>query len=152
MSPTVTGFISFIRTVMGINTTVLPDNAPVIAIAYAVAVDLVNIALTCVPSSSTTTPSIYALAVYNLAADNLVNYAPDQNGQTFFTDLRKSLNLSGFVGGVIQSTNDNGTGQSMVVPDAMKAFTMANLQQLKTPWGRQYMAFAQSYGTLWGMS
>lgn len=151
MQPTLAGFVSFIRNVMGINTTVLPDNSAVIAIAYNVAVALANPAFQCIPSDPAT-PSIYALMVYNLAGDNLVNYAQDQPGQSFFADLRKSLNLAGFVGGVIQSSADKSTSEAMVVPDAAKQFTMANLQQLKTPWGRQYMAFAQSYGYVVGLS
>ena len=34
----------------------------------------------------------------------------------------------------------------------MKDFTLANLQNLKTPYGRQYLAWAQAYGPLWGLS
>lgn len=120
-------------------------------VAYDVAVALVNRALQVVPSPLRS-PSIYALCVYNLAGDNLVNYAQDRPNQTYFADLRKSFNILGFVGGVVQSTGDEATNESMVVPDAFKLFTMANLQQLKTPWGRQYLSFAQSYGYLVGMS
>lgn len=151
MQPTLAGFLTFIRDVMGIDTTVLPDNAPVIAIAYNMAVALANPAFNCIPCDPST-PSIYALMVYNLAGDNLVNFAQDQTGQTFFADLRKSLNLNGFVGGVISSSADESTSEAMVVPDAVKGFTMANLQSLKTPWGRQYMSFAQSYGYVVGLS
>ncbi len=34
----------------------------------------------------------------------------------------------------------------MVVQEAAKNFTLANLQNLKTPWGRTYLGFAQAYG------
>jgi hypothetical protein len=40
----------------------------------------------------------------------------------------------------------------MATPDFVKTLTLANLQQLKTPWGRQYLAYAQSAGPLWGLS
>jgi hypothetical protein len=26
------------------------------------------------------------------------------------------------------------------------------LQNVKTPWGRQYLAYAQTYGTMWGVA
>jgi hypothetical protein len=37
-------------------------------------------------------------------------------------------------------------------PEAMKTFTLANLQNLKTPWGREYLAIAQRAGTTWGLT
>jgi hypothetical protein len=146
-APTLAGFILFLRNVAGISTTVLPDSSAVIAMAYSVALDIVNLTL------QQAGVNIYALAVYNLSTDNVINYAQDQVGQTYFSDLRKSFNTNGFVGGVVSSTGDEGTNQSMVIQQAAENFTMANIQQLKTPYGRQYMAFAQSYGsTIVGLS
>jgi hypothetical protein len=160
MGPTVAGFLTFVRTVMGIAAGVLPDSSPAIQAAYDYAIVVVNASLAGVPSPATS-PSIYAQAVYNLAGDALVNAALDVPGgptvpgssppAPYFQALRQSFNIHGFVGGVISSTGDEGTNESMVVPDAIKLFTMMNLQQLKTPWGRQYMAIAQSYGNLFGM-
>lgn len=153
--PTLAGFFDFIRNVMGITTEYLPDDSPYPPFALAVAMGLVNrqLAAVCIPSAdaagvalNTGGITVYVLCVYNLAGDNLVNYAQDQNGETFFKDMRKQFNLLGFVSGVIQSSSDESTSQSLVVMEAAKAFTLANLQQLKTPWGRQYLALAQSYG------
>ena len=149
--PTLAGFQDFIQNVMGINTTVLPTTNPVIAMAFAVALEIVN-RLICQVS-----PLMYALAVYNLAGDNLLNYAQDQPGAPavpgsgdpglpFFAYTRKTLDLNGFISGVIQSSSDQGTGNSMVVQEAAKNFTLADLQNLKTPYGRQYLAIAQRYG------
>ena len=39
-----------------------------------------------------------------------------------------------------------------LVPDAMTHFTMRDLQTLKTPWGRTYMEFAQSFGYPFAMA
>lgn len=160
--PTLAGFTAFVRNVMAIGTADLPDGSPVMSMALAVAMGIVNPALkaVCIPTTDCAgvqliaqPESIYTLAVYNLAGDNLVNYAQDQPGDCFFSDLRKKMNIDGFVSGVISSSGDEGTSQSMVVQEAAKNFTLANLQQLKTPWGRQYLAFAQSYGpTTWGLS
>jgi hypothetical protein len=162
MNPTLAGFINFIYNVMSVPTTALSNTSPVIAMAFNVALQIVNPALAqmglCAAPGvqiDTTLPSIYALAVYNLAADNLVNYAQDTNSSTptnYWANLRASFDTLGFVSGVISSTSDEGTSESMVVMDAAALFTMANLQQLKTPWGRQYMAFAQDFGYLWGLS
>jgi len=223
--PTLAGFILFIQQVMGVTSNYLPTTEPVIATAFNVAMSIVNPALACIDSS------IYALAVYNLAADNLLNYAPDQvatitgltwasgtatattltahgfaTGDTllisgnaplaynsqpgpaqsvlgtqivvtgadtftypiasnpgtftqggtaaeiYFLSLRQRFNLTGFTGGVIASSADESTSQSLLNPEFMKGLTLGNLQNLKTPYGRQYMAFAQDYGQLWGLT
>jgi hypothetical protein len=130
---------------MQIPVAALPVNSPNPGYAYNVAESLVNPALNLVPI-------IYTLAVYNLAGDNLINYCPDQPGQTFFTAARASYGCNSFVPGVIGASADEGTSESIITPDFMKTLLMANLQQLKTPYGRQYMAFAQSAGTLWGIT
>ena len=162
--PTLAGFLAFVRNVMAITTAQLPDSSIYLNWALANAIAIVNPQLSVVPGLpqtdaagialfSDTPPSIYTEAVYNLAADNLVNYAQDQNGETFFGDLRKSFNINGFVSGVISSSNDQSTGQSLVVQEAAKAFTLKDLQNLKTPWGRTYLGIAQSYGpSTWGLT
>lgn len=170
--PTLAGFQSFVQNTMGISTSILPTNSPVIPMAFAVALAIVNPALRCVPipqqdaagaSLNSGGLTIYALAVYNLAGSNLLAYAQDQNGAPpvpgsnpptpFFAWTRKQFNINGFISGVVQSSSDEGTSVSLVVQEAAKNFTLANLQQLKDPYGRQYLAFAQSYGpTTVGMS
>lgn len=170
--PTLAGFQAFVQNVMGISTTILPSSSPVIGMAFAVALSIVNQALVnvCVPQFDSTGAqlnsgglSIYALCVYNLAGSNLLAYAQDQNGAPpvpgsnpptpFFAWTRKQFNINGFISGVVQSSSDEGTSVSLVVQEAAKNFTLANLQQLKDPYGRQYLAFAQSYGpTTVGMS
>ncbi len=173
VQPTLAGFITFIRDIMGITTTVLPDNSPVIGMAFAVALAIVNPALRCVriPQADSTGAvlnagglSIYSLAVNNLAADNLINYAQDLPGATpvegsnpplpFFAWTRAQWNINGFVSGVISGSADEGTSQSLVVQEAAKAFTLKDLQNLKTPYGRTYLGYAQSYGPTgpWGIS
>lgn len=149
--PTVTGFISFIQNVMQIKATYLPTNAPVIQEAFDVAMAVVNQFLALVPVG-TSGQSIYSLAVYNLAGDNLINFAPDQEGFTYFKELRESFGINSFRAGVIQTGGDEGTQAAIIPPEWTQMLTMADLQYIKTPYGRQYMAFAQRFGTLWGMS
>jgi hypothetical protein len=165
--PTLAGFLSFVRNVMGINAATLPDSSIYLGMSLAVALGIVNPQLRCicVPQidgadvalnpliPGVTVMTIYDMAVYYLAGDNLINFAQDQNGKCFFTDMRKELNINGFASGVVSAASDEATSVSLVVQEAAAHFTLANIQNLKTPWGRQYLGLAQSYGrTTWGIS
>lgn len=160
--PTLAGFLLFIRGIMGITTVVLPDNSASIPFALDVAKAIVNPYLAAVGIGSPAYSSFYTLAVYNLAGSNLINYAQDLPDAAevpgsdppapFFAWLRKKWNINGFVSGVINSASDEGTSESMTVQKAAEDFTLADLQYLKDPYGRQYLAFAQRFGTLWGLS
>lgn len=155
----------FIRDVMGIDSTVLPDNSPVISISYQIALMFVNRALLGVPPGCApflpppplTTLNIYALAVYNLAGDRLINFGQDLPNAAkvpgskdpalpFFANARRDFNLNGFVSGAITSSSDNGTSASFDVPDWASKLTVSQLSNLQTPWGRQYLGIAQAYG------
>ena len=96
--------------------------------------------------------SVYVTAIYNLAASLVINFAQDQSGRKFFEKLRAKFNINGFVSGVIQSSSDEGTSNTMVVQNAAQEFTLLNLQQLKDPYGRRYLSLIQSAGPLWGLS
>jgi hypothetical protein len=96
---------------------------------------------------------LYVLAVYNLAADRLINYARDQPNQTYFEDKRDNLKIYLPRVGVPSSANDNGTAVGILNPEFMKTMTLRDLQTLKTPWGRAYMEIALDYGpNIWGVS
>jgi hypothetical protein len=145
-TPSLSAFTTFLQTVVGIDPIYLPTNSPVIGYAYDIAFSIVNPILCVVPGN------LYALAVYNLGADGVINYATDQPGQTYFMDLRKAYNINLFVPGVTGASSDSGTAQTRVTPEFMKNFTMMDLQNLKTPYGRAYLGWAQQYGTIWGLS
>ena len=140
------GYLLFIRQIMGISIAVLPDASPYIDYSFQVSLATVSLDLAIV------VPGIYPLAVYNLAGDRLLNYAQDQPDSTYFKDLRQQLNLTSFVPGVIQSSSDVTTSQSFAVAQALNKLTLGDLQNLKTPYGLQYLAFAENLGTLWGLS
>jgi hypothetical protein len=152
MNPTLAGFTTFIASIMGISSSMLSPTDPAIALSYTLALETVNAALQAVPAISPSQPSIYTWAVYNLAGDTLINYASDVPPSTFFADMRTKLGINSFVGGIINSTGDQGTSEGMMIPDAFKGLTIGDLQNLKTPWGRAYLAIAQKYGQLWGLS
>jgi hypothetical protein len=230
---TLAGFLDFIMYQMQIPVSALPIDSPVIPMALAIAQDIVNPAIkkVCVPSQTYEGPSLYDLAVYNLAGDNLINFANDQNvmisgitwssgvatvttaadfsfatgdmimmsginpqtynsqagpagspqpvqiavtgantftypitsnpgayvgggkaSEIFFSVARKQFGINSFVGGTIESSEDVATSESLNVPEQLKGLTLANLQQLKTPFGRRYLQIAGQYGTIWGLS
>lgn len=174
-APSFNGFIEFIRNTMGIDSTVLPDNSVYIPWAYQVSLRWVNTNLQAVIACGPigvgrggpdgidpTYPSLYTLAVYNLAGDNLVNYAQDivpnvpvaGGDLPYFANLRAGLKIDSFTAGAVSGTSDEGTSVSIAVPkEIAEGLTFANLQQMKTPWGRAYLGIAQSFGpSIWGVS
>jgi hypothetical protein len=145
-APTLSGFLSFIRNQMAISTVVLPDGSDVISQAFELSLATVNSALTI-------SPLLYNTAVYNLGGDILINFAPDQSGQTYFETLRSNYKIYDFAPGVVTSSSDGGTSTSLTNLEAMKNFTLMDLQRLKTPYGRVYIGIAQAYGpNVWGLS
>jgi len=98
---------------------------------------------------SVTSSTVFTYALVN---DPGTQTMPGTASEIYFQTLRAKWNIYGFVSGIISSSNDESTGQSLVTPEKMKNLTMANLQNLKTPYGRQYMAFIESYGPIWGVS
>lgn len=145
-TPNVTDFTSFLRGVVGIDPLYLPDASPVIGYAFSVSMAIVSTDFAAYGAN------LYALMVYNLGADQVINYAQDQTGRDYFVELRKSLGINLFLPGVTTSSGDSGTSQSRLNPEFMKNLTLGDLQNLKTPYGRAYLNFAQQAGSLWGMS
>jgi len=140
------GFLSFIRNDMAISPVFLPDDSPVINQSYQLAIAVVNQNIKLISSL------VYDTAVYNLAADYLINYAPDVAPYTLFADLRASFDCVGFVSGVITSSSDAGTSQSLQAPSQFNELTLSDLQRLKTKYGRRYLEIAQQCSNSWGIS
>lgn len=153
MDPTLPGFLTFVSTVMAIPPAALPPTSPFPPMAFNTAQSLVNTALQAVPNYDPTQPTIYALATYNLAGAILLGIVTDQPGVTYFADLWKAYGGNGFAPGVLSSVGDEGTSTSYAVSQALQSLTLGDLQLLKTPWGRAYLALAQDVGpSAWGIS
>lgn len=148
--PNVVDFTKFLRN-EGVDPLYLPDDYPSLLYAFNIALTFVNPVLACVPSLPGYW-TIYAIAVYNLAADNLINYANDQPGRTYFKDKRTEFGVLSLVPGLVQTSSDEGTSVGYVIPEFAKNMTLGDLQNLKTPYGRAYMNIAQQYGSIWGIS
>lgn len=116
-------------------------------IAYAL-----NRALNLVMQIPTIAGLDYTLAVYNCAGHILIGISPDQASQSYFTDARKNFGMLEASSGVISSSSDQATSNSFAVPEVMTKMTVGDLYFFKTPWGREYLAFAQDFGAIAGMS
>lgn len=165
ISPTFAGFLGFVRNVMAVPTSAITDDSVYLHYAYEVSQMIVNEQLMVVTSPSPTAgnyPTYYAIAVYNLGGDNLINYAQDLPDSPlygnkpplpYFADQRRNYKIGAFVGGVVASTSDNGTSVSLDVVTALKDLTIDQLENLNTPWGRRYLGLAQAAGpSIWGLS
>lgn len=120
---------------------------PSLSESLAIALCTVNATLHCA------SPILYTKAVYNLALDRLINFGIDVEGQTWLSDLRGRFEILAIETGSIASASDQGTSGSYVVPEQMQSFTLDELQLMKTPFGRAYLAIAQKYGqAIWGLS
>jgi len=64
----------------------------------------------------------------------------------FFTNLRASLNILSYTAGPVSSSADQGTSQSLVVPEWLKNASLTTLQNLGTTWGRAWIAYCQQWG------
>jgi len=145
-TPNTTDLYTFLTTVAGITTTALPSTSAYIAWALSYSEEQTLLVLRAIGQD------YYCFAVYLLATSFLINWCPDQPGQTFFVDLRKSWNISGFVGGIVSSTADQGTSESMDMPDFIKGLTIGQMGMIKDPFGRQFLAMMADNGPIWGIS
>ena len=152
--PTFAGFQWFIANMAGVPANEIPD-VTVLQACYDQAINLAYWGLATVPSQSTS-PSIYAFAVYNLATDILVETAwDDPNAQppsTYWSDLQNKLGLNSMNFGLIESAHDQGTSEGTYILDQLKGMTLLDLQLAKTPWGRRYLMFAGQWGAIWGIT
>lgn len=97
----------------------------------------------------------YTLAVYNCATHLLMGIAPDQPGQNFFTAARAGSGFSLVTPstGLVSAASDVTTNSTLTAPKWASGLTISQLGFMKTPWGREYLAFNQSYGpTVWGLT
>lgn len=161
--PTLAGFQAWVTNVAGVPSAAIDTtNAIYETYAYNTAVAIVNPAFQSMPGP------IYLEMVYNLAMDRLVNWCPDvtpptpyvpgpgqpanPDGLGFFAYLRVQFKVNAFIAGVIQAAGDEGTNETLLVPDQFKNITVSQLQNLKTSWGKVYLGYAQDYGTNWGLT
>ena len=144
-------YITWVREIMGVPEDVLPDDSPYLQMSYDIAYEIVNRYL------YIASPGIFTICVYNLAGDFLVNITQDDPtlpppDNTYWTNLRQTLGTNNFTPGLINAANDEDTSAALITPLGLQNLTIADLQNLKTPWGRVYLGLAQSVGSMWGIT
>ena len=145
-APNLADFTTYVRN-QGVTTTVLPDGSPYLTWAFNYGVNVTSQPPGNMPAI------LYVLACYNLGMHYLLTITQDQSGQTFFADQRKAYSLLTFISGAVISSGDNGTNETLSEPEFLKGLLIGDLDQLKTPWGRSYLDYAQQYGsTIVGVS
>ncbi len=148
--PNLPDFLDFLSTSVQIPSVALPDDSPFPGYALAQAIELVLQP----PSPWTRSPPsggiLYTLAVYNCATHILFVITPDQEGQTYFATMRGpapgGFNLNAPSSGIVVSSSDNGSAATLAQPTWGAGLTVTQLGFFKTPWGREYLGFIQSYG------
>ena len=147
LSPTVPNpvdFFTFLATSVQIPSAALAVNSPWPGYALTQA-----IGLTLSPPNNPA-PILYVLACYNCATHILFSIAPDVPGQNYFQTARSS-SVQGFglvqgTTGLVQSSSDEVTSVTLTAPKWASGLTASQLGFYKTPWGREYLAYQQSYG------
>ena len=147
-TPNLADFQTFLTTFVQIPTAALPANSPYPAFVFPEAQSLVL--------NAPMAPSqLFCMATYNCATHLLFLIAPDQPGQTYFAAARSNTGF-GLVqpsSGIVVSSSDQGTSASLAQPNWAAGLTVDQLSFMKTPWGREYLAYNQKYGpTIWGLT
>ena len=149
-TPNLPDFLTFLYFNAQITQAALPILSPYPQYALTAAIDLVL----CPGAGGAI---LYVLAVYNCATHLLLGIAPDQPGQNYFTNTRSGAG-QGFAliapsTGIVAASSDKTTSSTLASPDWAKGLTVSQLGFYKTPWGRDYLAYIQSYGpSIWGLS
>lgn len=144
-SPNLADFTSFVTDSMAIPVSALPTNSVWIGYAFNQAMDLVF-------GPPWISGLSYTLAVYNCAGHLLLFITPDQTGQTYFADARAQFDLLSFRPGAIDASGDQGTNSAFATPEQLRSLTVGDLDFLKTPWGRAYLAYAMDFGPIGGIT
>jgi hypothetical protein len=166
-TPNLADFLTFLADTVQIPVAALPANSPYPGYALNQAIALVLNPSGAMFPGVTFPPGagypgvMYSLACYNCATHLLFVITPDQDGQTYFKNARGNNSSSDPPGfglnapstGLVVSSSDQGTSAGLAEPKWAKGLTVSQLGYYKTPWGREYLSWQQSYGpTIVGLS
>jgi len=149
-TPNIADFLTFLATSVQIPVAALPYSSPWPGYAF-------NQAMLTVIRIPVPLGVLYPLAVYNLATAILFAITPDVSGQNYFALKRGpgagGFNLNAPSTGLVVASSDVSTSVTLVPPTWAAGLTIGQLELAKTPWGREYLSFAQSFGpTIWGVT
>jgi hypothetical protein len=149
-TPNFTDFQAWVANMMGVPSTEMPDTAT-LQMAYDESLNLALDDLANIPYQPGS-PSLYALAVYNLGGAILVDIVQDVPPSTYWSDLRTKFNVTMFPLSIVTSAADQGTSKGAVVPRFVQEMMPMDFWLMQTPWGRMYMQIAGGWGSVWGIS
>lgn len=140
-TPNMVDFLIFLGTSVGIPAQALPLGSPWPQYAFTQVLNL-TLAPGVVPGI------LYSLAVYNGATHLLMAITPDQPGQNYFVTARSTSGFSLVTPstGLVVASTDEGTSVTLESPEWAKRMTVDQLQYFRTPWGRTWLQWQQSYG------
>ena len=146
-TPNLPDFWEFLNTTVQIPTTALPTDSPWPGYAL-------DQALVLVLDPPCGAGILYTLACYNCATHLLLMITPDQPQQEWFANIRGNnsatlppgLSLNAPTTGLIVATSDESTSATLTAPTWAAGLTVGQLGFFKTPWGREYLGYIQSYG------
>ncbi|MHB2029721.1 MAG: hypothetical protein ACYCPT_13030 [Acidimicrobiales bacterium] len=143
-TPNLVDFLTFLANSVQIPSTALPTSSPWPGYALNQAIGLV------LQPPLIPVPVMYCLACYNCATHILFVITPDQPGINYFSNARSSSS-TGFrliqpSSGLVLSTSDETTSTTNIAPKWAAGLTAGQLDFYKTPWGREYLSWNQSYG------
>jgi hypothetical protein len=144
--PTLTGFISWAQSVMGITTTIMTEDDP----GWNYYFTFANYAVS--QQLSVVDPDIYTIAIYNWGGSLLLQFQQDYEGQVFFTEARTAYGINAFYAGPISDSSDESTNATYAVGMGLSNLDATSLQRIKDPYGRTAIALSQQIGTLWGLT
>lgn len=144
--PNITDFITTMTTELGVSPSLVNENTPWANAALAFSVHWVYKGLAKADNA------IYLRAVYCLALDRAILIAQDTPPDNTFSALRDKFKIYAFRPGVIAESHDESTGQSFNTPTSLNSLSIADLNNMKTPWGIEYLGYAQQASPIWGMS
>lgn len=145
--PTVTraGYLRYLRDSVGIPESALPDNSTAIDQTLCAGLEYIRTGM-----GLEHAPIIFVRTAYNMATSLLLNYAEDEAGSKYFANMRKNLGLNDLSTGLMQSAADQGTAGTQQISQRMQNLSLADLQMLKDPYGRQVLSVLMQLGDLWG--
>ena len=146
LKPTLSGFVVYLRTVVGVPVVAIADDSPWLNGCYCAGLELVNTGM-----GLDRLPLIYTTTVYNAATSILLNCAPDVPPSTWFKDQRTKFELTKPVNGLVNAASDQGTAGSITISEVMSNLTLADLMMMRDPYGRQAIAVLMEMGpSVWG--
>lgn len=157
-TPNLPDYVDFVHNTMVISPLIIPSSSPYLGYALNQALGIIIGMPSWCPPQAASLPGYsgdigYVLAVYNCAGHIQLSITPDQPMRTTLEELRGKFKLNNPYNGVVESSSDQGTSESLAIPDSLRNLTLMDLNMMLTPYGRTALAWNQQFGSgVFGLS